>query len=178
MFVNQNIVQHTTVAQRYNTQNTSRSRRTQIQIHIHKTQIEIHEHKQKYTNTSRSTQTQVEIHEHNKLIMISLKNLPSNIISVVRKNMEEAVIRYYFGKNYQYKIILEPPEKFHGITISKGTLLNRLNEYGLRPRGNVVDRNRVREAIQQELDGSGQTLGYRAMWRRLCSLNMTYKCLL
>jgi uncharacterized membrane protein len=83
-------VQYTNTSR--NTQNTSRSRQTQIQIHmhktqieVHKTQIEIHEHKQKYTNTSRSTQTQVEIHEHNKLIMISLKNLPSNIISVVRK---------------------------------------------------------------------------------------------
>ena len=83
--------------------------------------------------------------------------------------MEEAVIRYYFGKNYQYKIILELLEKFHGITISKGTLLNRLKEYGLRRRGNVVDRNRVREAIQQKLDGSGQMLGYIAMWRRLQS---------
>lgn len=60
-------------------------------------------------------------------------------------------------------------DKFHGITISKGTLLNKLKEYGLRRRGNVVDRNRVRECIEQELDGSGQMLGYRAMWRRLQS---------
>ena len=60
-------------------------------------------------------------------------------------------------------------DKFHGITISKGTLLNKLKEYGLRRRGNVVDRNRVKECIEQELDGSGQMLGYRAMWRRLQS---------
>jgi hypothetical protein len=84
--------------------------------------------------------------------------------------MEEAIIRYYFGKNYQYKIILKLLEKFHGITISKGTLLNKLKEYGLRRHGNVVDGNRVREAIQQEVDGSGQMLGYRAMWRRLQSI--------
>ena len=82
--------------------------------------------------------------------------------------MEEA-IRYYFKKNYQYKTIIKLLEKFHDITISKGTLLNKLKEYGLRRRGNVVDQNRVRECIQLELDGSGQMLGYRAMWRRLQS---------
>ena len=82
--------------------------------------------------------------------------------------MEEA-IRYYFKKNSQYKTILKLLGKFHGITISKGTLLNKLKEYGLRRRGNPVDENRVRECIQLELDGSGQMLGYRAMWRRLQS---------
>ena len=83
--------------------------------------------------------------------------------------MEETAIRYYFARNYEYKIILKLLEKFHGITISKGTLLNKLKKYGLRRRGNVVDRNRVGEAIQQELNGSGQMLGFRAMWRRLQS---------
>ena len=82
--------------------------------------------------------------------------------------MEEA-IRDYFRKNYQYKTILRLFEKFHGITISKGTLLNKLKEYGLRRRGNVVDQTRVREFIQREIDGDGKMLGYRAMWRRLQS---------
>lgn len=84
------------------------------------------------------------------------------------RKMEEA-IRHYFGKNYQYKTILMLLDKFHGIKISKGTLLNKLKDYGLRRRRNVVDRNHVRVCIQQELGGSGQLLGYRAMWRRLQS---------
>ena len=71
----------------------------------------------------------------------------SCLYSAVGKEMEEA-IRYYFKKNYQYKmIIITLLEKFHDITISKGTLLNKLKEYGLRRRGNVVDQNRVRECI-------------------------------
>ena len=82
--------------------------------------------------------------------------------------MEEA-IRYYFGKNYKYKTILALLEKYNNISISKRTLLNKLREYGLRRRGNVVDCNHVKDCIQRELDGSGQMLGYRLMWRRLQS---------
>lgn len=82
--------------------------------------------------------------------------------------MEEA-IRYYFGKNYKYKTILTLLEKYNNITISKRTLLNKLREYGLRRRGNIVDCDHVKECIQRELDGSGQMLGYRSMWRQLQS---------
>ena len=84
-------------------------------------------------------------------------------------DLVEVKIRYYFGKNYQYKTILALLEKFHDITISKRTLLNKLKDYGLCRRRNVVDQDRLRDCIQQELDGSGQLLGYRAMWRRLQS---------
>ena len=84
-------------------------------------------------------------------------------------DLMEVKIRYYFGKNYQYKTILALLEKFHDITISKRTLLNKLKDYGLCRRRNVVDQDRLKECIQQELDGSGQLLGYRAMWRRLQS---------
>ena len=82
--------------------------------------------------------------------------------------MEEA-IRYYFGKNYQYKTILEFLDRFHDIKISKRTLLNKLKEYGLSRRKSNADRGQVSACIQRELDGSGQLLGYRAMWRRLQS---------
>ena len=82
--------------------------------------------------------------------------------------MEEA-IRYYFGKNYKYNTILALLEKYNNISISKRTLLNKLREYGLRRRGNIVDCNHVKDCIQRELDGSGQMLGYRSMWRRLQS---------
>ena len=82
--------------------------------------------------------------------------------------MEEA-IRYYFSKNYQYKTILSLLDKFHGISISRSTLLNKLKQFGLRRRGNVVDENRIREYILREIDGCGNMLGYRAIWRRLQS---------
>ena len=82
--------------------------------------------------------------------------------------MEEA-IRYYFGKNYQYSIILQFLDKFHGIKISKRTLLNKLKEYGLSRRTYNASEEQVKECIERELDGTGQLLGYRAMWRRLRS---------
>ncbi len=81
----------------------------------------------------------------------------------------EDIIRGYFKKNYSYKTILKLLEKYHGIKISRSTLLNRLKEYGLQRRRNVVDRDRVRQCTVQEVDGSGGNLGYRAMWRRLQS---------
>lgn len=82
---------------------------------------------------------------------------------------EEAAIRYYFSKNYDYKTILELLERYHGIKISKRTLLNRLKMYGLCRRGRAIDEQIVREHITRELDGSGSLLGYRSMWRRLHS---------
>ena len=81
----------------------------------------------------------------------------------------EDIIRDYFKKNYTYKTILQLLEKYHAIEISRSTLLNKLKEYGLRRRGNTIDRDQVRRYILEELDGSGKLLGYRAMWRRLQS---------
>ena len=81
----------------------------------------------------------------------------------------EDIIRDYFKKNYTYKTILQLLEKYHAIEISRSTLLNKLKEYGLRRRGNTIDRDHVRRCILEELDGSGRMLGYRAMWRRLQS---------
>ena len=69
-----------------------------------------------------------------------------------RKMEEEAeAIRCHFQRNYSYDTILEFLNEFHGISMSKRTLLNRLRGYGL----------------SSELQGSGNLLGYRAMWRRL-----------
>ena len=87
----------------------------------------------------------------------------------------EGAVRYYFGKNYKYTTILEFLEKFHDIKISKRTLLNKLKEYGLSRRTYNANEEQVRQCIQRELDGSGQLLGYRAMWRRLrskCNINV------
>ncbi|XP_046858691.1 uncharacterized protein LOC124452149 [Xenia sp. Carnegie-2017] len=81
----------------------------------------------------------------------------------------EDIIRNYFTKNYTYDTILQLLQKYHGIRISRSTLLNKLKLYGLQRRGNTVDKDHVRRCIVRELDGSGKLLGYRAMWRRLQS---------
>jgi len=76
--------------------------------------------------------------------------------------MEEA-IRHYFKKNYKYSTILQFLEKFHNIKLSKRTLIRKLQEYGLGRRKYNANRDQVEQAIQQELNGSGRLLGYRAM---------------
>ena len=69
----------------------------------------------------------------------------------------EDIITDYFKKNYS------------AIKISRSTLLNKLKEYGLRRRRNMIDRDHVRRFILEERDGSGKMLGYRAIWKRLQS---------
>ena len=86
----------------------------------------------------------------------------------------EELIRYYFEKKYKYQTILDCLEKFHNIKISKRTLLNKLKEYGLGRRRYNANDDQVRNCIQQELDGSGRLLGYRAMWRKLQSHHGIY----
>ena len=81
---------------------------------------------------------------------------------------EEEAIRYYFSQNYDYATILNFLERFNNIKISRGTLMNRLKQYGLCRRGRHVDEGVVQEYIR-ELYGSGSLLGYRSMWRRLHS---------
>ena len=81
----------------------------------------------------------------------------------------EDIIREYSKKSYMYNTILQLLEKYHAIKISRSTLLNKLKEYGLQQRGNTIDRDHVRRCILEELDGSNQLLGYKAMWKRLQS---------
>ena len=76
-------------------------------------------------------------------------------------------IQYYFQRGFNYETILSFLEKYHSITISRRTLLNRLKTYGLSRRGCNVDDNQIRQYIIEELDGPGRQSGYRAMWRRL-----------
>ena len=80
---------------------------------------------------------------------------------------EEEAIRYYFQRNYSYNTILDFLNEFHGINMSKRTLLNRLRGYGLSRRSRNINVDVLRDHINRELQGSGNLLGYRAMWRRL-----------
>ena len=83
---------------------------------------------------------------------------------------EDAAIRHYFSKNFDYKTMLELLERCHEIKTSKRTLLNRLKMYGLCRRRRATDEQIVREYIMtRELDDSGSLLGYRSMWRRIHS---------
>lgn len=80
---------------------------------------------------------------------------------------EDEIIKFYFERKYEYKTILLFLEKYHGIKISRGTLLNKLSALGLRRRELNVDEDAVRHIILRELQGPGRLLGYRPMWRKL-----------
>ncbi|CAB4000560.1 Hypothetical predicted protein [Paramuricea clavata] len=51
--------------------------------------------------------------------------------------------------------------------MSKRTLLNRLKQYGLTRRNCDINEAVLRQHISIELEGAGNLLGYRAMWRKL-----------
>ena len=55
----------------------------------------------------------------------------------------------------------------HGIKMSLSTLNRRLRDYGLKRRGNEVDVDQQRDIIRNEISGSSQALGYRAVWHYL-----------
>ena len=82
--------------------------------------------------------------------------------------MEEA-IRFYYGKNFKYKLILECLEKYHNIKICKRTLITKLPEYGLGRRRYNANDEQARACIEREIRENGNLVGYRAMWRKLQS---------
>ena len=82
---------------------------------------------------------------------------------------EEQAIRHYFKRGFKYNDILRFLSKFHDVNISHRTLLNRLCDYGLKRRLLDVNEEEVRRCIQAELNGSGSSLDYRAMWRTVVS---------
>ena len=46
-------------------------------------------------------------------------------------------------------------------------LKRRLQDYGSQRRGNEVDVDQLRDLIRNQISGSGQGLGYRAVWHSL-----------
>ena len=88
--------------------------------------------------------------------------------------MEEA-IRFYYGKNFKYKLILECLEKYHNIKICKRTLITKLQEYGLqRRRYNAND-----EQARALLKGSYVKMATSWVIERCggnCNLSMEYVC--
>jgi hypothetical protein len=80
------------------------------------------------------------------------------------------VVSHYFHNGYQNDVILQFLSEYHEIDISLSTLKRRLKDYGLKR--NNTDEERLRTIINNELKGSGSSLGYRAMWH---SLRLEYK---
>ena len=81
---------------------------------------------------------------------------------------EEVLIGYNFKRGFDYSVILLLLDnKYHATEMSMRTLHDRLREYRLRRRNANSDDAEIYEAIQQELDGPGRMMGYRAMWHTL-----------
>ena len=78
-----------------------------------------------------------------------------------------SLILNYFHLGYENEVILQFLVIYHGIKMSLSTLKRRQRHYGLKRRGNEVDADQLRDIIRNEISGSGQALGYRAVWHSL-----------
>ena len=86
----------------------------------------------------------------------------------IRNNLtKEEAARFYFERGFQYNSILNFLSKFNAINISYWTLLNRLDEKGLRRRNQNIDEMEVRRLIKKEMDGAGNSVWYRKMWQTI-----------
>ena len=80
---------------------------------------------------------------------------------------EREIIEYYFARGFQYNTIIDFLSKRHGISMSERTLRSRLNVYGLRRRSPDYNLDKIRELIQEKLQGPACMGGYRSMWHAL-----------
>ena len=80
---------------------------------------------------------------------------------------EREIITLYFHLGYENEVIREFLQNYHDITFSLRTLKRRLRDFGLRRNGNDIDRDQLRDIIEQQLNGSGRSLGYREIWHSL-----------
>lgn len=79
----------------------------------------------------------------------------------------DQLIESYFNLGFTQNEIVAFLAVSHGIMISSRQLKRILRRRGLRRRGNHVDLGLVISTIEQEMEGSGSCIGYRAMWQRL-----------
>ena len=80
---------------------------------------------------------------------------------------EREIITHYFHLRYENEVIREFLQNYHDITFSLRTLKRRLRDFGLLRNGNDIDRDQLRDIIEQQLNGFGRSLGYRAIWHSL-----------
>lgn len=90
----------------------------------------------------------------------------------------EELIQHYFEQGFSYQEILVSLAATHGIMISMITLKRVLKRLQLRRRV-PVSREQILQTIvdiKNELQGSGNFIGYRAMWRRLQQRGLIVSC--
>lgn len=87
----------------------------------------------------------------------------NEVRQVLENQSEDELITYYFRQGFVYQKILLFLSTYHGIEISLRTLSTRLRSLGLRRRNVEFDVNRVSQRIQEEIDGPGNSGGYRCI---------------
>ena len=80
----------------------------------------------------------------------------------------EGFIIDYFKRGYQYKEIIAVIKNEHDIDLSLRQLHRVLRQHGLYRKGHQTSTNIAIAFIEQELQGSGSSLGYRQMHRLCC----------
>lgn len=86
------------------------------------------------------------------------------------------LIKKYFSEGHTYEVILDLLKTHHDVHMSLRSLTYRLNQLGLRKRGNYSNLHEVQAVIRSELRGPGQMFGYRTMWQVLKQkYNLTVK---
>nr|XP_023700260.1 uncharacterized protein LOC111860629 isoform X3 [Paramormyrops kingsleyae] len=81
--------------------------------------------------------------------------------------MEAGLISKYFSEGHTYDVILDFLKTRHNIFLSLSTLKRKLKNAGLTRRTDYSPIETVNAVITHELTGSGQLLGYRALWQTL-----------
>ena len=82
-------------------------------------------------------------------------------------NDRDHLIETYFNLGFSHSEIASYLAVAHGILISIRQLKRILKRKGLRRRGKQAELGLVISTIEHELEGSGSSIGYRAMWQRL-----------
>ncbi|MEQ2236129.1 hypothetical protein ILYODFUR_009306 [Ilyodon furcidens] len=77
------------------------------------------------------------------------------------------LIMKYFTEGHSHEVIRDFLAAKHNISLSLSTLKRRLQSVGLTRRTKYTPIVTVQAAISDELKGSGQLLGYRALWQTL-----------
>ena len=94
--------------------------------------------------------------------------LPPYFPVMNNENVErDELIERYFSVGLGYEEILLLLGLLHGIRLSIRQLKRILKARGLRRRGNRSDPRQICRAVEEELRGSGSTIGYRQVTQRL-----------
>ncbi|XP_024117477.2 uncharacterized protein LOC112139011 [Oryzias melastigma] len=81
--------------------------------------------------------------------------------------MVDELIAKYFTEGHSYEVIVDFLATKHSVSLSLSSLKRRLEDAGLTRKKNYTPLATVQAAITDELKGSGQLFGYRAMWQTL-----------